>query len=481
MWSQSDGDDIKKILKRISKLKLSKLSEELLFQVLFTNSYPPKKNLNSNEFLKIKVNWLIKKKRIKDLENLLKNNKEVGKNSKAVVFLINEYLSSADIKSACEKVKFIDRNIQNNYLDKFTIYCLINSDRKNEAQLNLDLLLERGFKDKFFENKMYFLLGVTDKTSQTILDDNLLNFYLSHITNKDFKFTPTEKTNKYIWRYLSSANLIQVKDFEDEDVILTYEQAASQNSFEKNEIFKIYLRMNFNFNQLLNAKEIYKNLPNYKARALIYQSILLSSNLEKKIDLTFLLKELFINDKIGNIYEEEFFTILKSIDLNKISSNYADLIKENLDKSLEKKIKFDNDILHRSKIIKHFLENNDKLSRTEKDFKSVYKKVKRNKKYFISIKDIIVLDSLIADGVSLPASLDYSELSSNLTVPKSLEDLAEQNQIGLVMLKIVEIIGEDQAKDLDPETVYFLVKILNQLNIKKIRNNILNEVLPARV
>ena len=481
MWSQSDGDDIKKILKRISKLKLSKLSEELLFQVLFTNSYPPKKNLNSNEFLKIKVNWLIKRKRIKDLENLLKNNKEVGKNSKAVVFLINEYLSSADIKSACEKVKFIDRNIQNNYLDKFTIYCLINNDRKNEAQLNLDLLLERGFKDEFFENKMYFLLGVTDKTSQTILDDNLLNFYLSHITNKDFKFTPTEKTNKYIWRYLSSANLIQVKDFEDEDVILTYEQAASQNSFEKNEIFKIYLRMNFNFNQLLNAKEIYKNLPNYKARALIYQSILLSSNLEKKIDLTFLLKELFINDKIGNIYEEEFFTILKSIDLNKISSNYADLIKENLDKSLEKKIKFDNDILHRSKIIKHFLENNDKLSRTEKDFKSVYKKVKRNKKYFISIKDIIVLDSLIADGVSLPASLDYSELSSNLTVPKSLEDLAEQNQIGLVMLKIVEIIGEDQAKDLDPETVYFLVKILNQLNIKKIRNNILNEVLPARV
>ena len=148
---------------------------------------------------------------------------------------------------------------------------------------------------------------------------------------------------------------------------------------------------------------------------------------------------------------------------------------------MEKKIKFDNDILHRSKIIKHFLDNNIKLSRTEKDFKSVYKKIKRNKKYFISIKDIIVLESLIADGVSLPTSLNYSEFSSKLTVPKSLEDLAAQNQIGLVMLKIVEIIGEDQAKNLDPETVYFLVKILNQLNIKKIRNNILNEVLPTRI
>jgi len=481
MWSQSDGDDIKKILKRISKLKLLKLSEELLFQVLFTNSYPPKKNLNPNEFLKIKVNWLIKRKRIKDLENLLKNNKEVGKNSKAIEFLINEYLSSADIKSACEKVKFIDRNVQNNYLDKFTIYCLINSDRKSEAQLNLDLLLERGFKDKFFENKIYFLLGVTEKNSQKIMDNNLLNFYLSHITSKNFEFIPTEKTNKYIWRYLSSANLIEVKNFENEDVILTYEQAASQNSFEKNEIFKIYLRMDFNFNQLLNAKEIYKNLPNYKARALIYQSILLNSDLVNKIDLIFLLKKLFINDKIFNIYEKEFFTILKSIDLDEVPSNYADLIKENLDKNVEKKIKFDNDILHRSKIIKHFLDNNIKLSRTEKDFKSVYKKIKRNKKYFISIKDIIVLESLIADGVSLPTSLNYSEFSSKLTVPKSLEDLAAQNQIGLVMLKIVEIIGEDQAKNLDPETVYFLVKILNQLNIKKIRNNILNEVLPTRI
>ena len=122
-----------------------------------------------------------------------------------------------------------------------------------------------------------------------------------------------------------------------------------------------------------------------------------------------------------------------------------------------------------------------KISRTEKDFKSVYKKIKKNKKYFISIKDIVVLESLAADGVSLPEDLDYSTLSSQLTVPKNLYVLASQNQIGLVMLKIVEIIGEDNIKDLDPETIYFLNKILNELNLKKIRNNILSEALPARV
>ncbi len=481
MWSETDGLEIKKILKRIDKLKLSKLSEDLLFQVLFTNAYPPQKNLSSEEFLKIKIDWLINKKRIRDLETLLNTNPEVGKNSKAIKFLVNEYLSSADIKSACEKVSFIDSKVQNNYLEKFTIYCLINNDRKEEAQIVLDLLIERGLKDKFFEDKINFLLGINDKTTQKILDNDLLNFYLSYVTSDNFKYEPTDKTNTYIWRYLSAANLIQVNDFEDEETILSYEQAASQDSFDSDEIFQIYLKMNFNFNQLVNAQEIYKNLPNYKARGLIYQSILLSDNVEKKLYLAFLLKELFVKDKILNVYKAELSNILKSFNPSQIPAEYDELVKDHIDQKETTKIKFNNDILHRSKVIRHFLNDQEVLSRTEKDFKSVYKKIKRNKKYFISIKDIVVLDSLAADGVSLPDDLDYSKLSAELTVPKNLYDLANQNQIGLVMLKIVEIIGEDNIRNLDPETIYFLNKILNELNLKKIRNNILSEALPVRV
>tara|TARA_Y100000590_G_scaffold454103_1_gene600316 strand:- start:1220 stop:2956 length:1737 start_codon:yes stop_codon:yes gene_type:complete len=480
MWAESDGEEIKKILKRINKLKLSKLSEDLLFRVLFTNSYPPKKNLSSEEFLKIKINWLIKKKRIKDLETLLKNNPEVGSNSKAIKFLINEYISSADIKSACEKVNFIDQKIENLYLEKFIIYCLINNDRKNEAQLIFELLKERGLKDNFFEDKINFLLGVSETTNQKISDNNLLNFYFSHITSDDFQYEPDDKTDTYIWKYLSSANLIQVNDFEDESVIVTYEQAAAQDSFENEEIFKIYLKIYFNFNQLLNAKDIYKNLPNYKARALIYQSILLSDNVENKIDLTLLLKDLFIKDKIFNVYSNELSAILKSIDVDEIPENYTELVSENINKNITEKIKFDNDVLHRSKVIRHFLEENEKLSRTEKDFKAVYKKIKKNKKYFISIKDIIVLESLVADGIIVPDDLNYSSLSSELTIPQNLESLVNQNQLGLLMLKIVEIIGEDKVRDLDPETVYFLNKILNDLKLKKIRNDILSESLPVR-
>ena len=481
MWVKTDGSEIKSTFSRINKLKLSKPSEDILFKVLFTNAYAPRKNLNAEEFLKIKIDWLIKNKRINDLEILLKNNPEVGKNSTAVKFLINEYLSFADVKSACEKINLIDKKIENIYLEKFSIYCLIVNDQKNEAQLILDLLRDRGFEDKFFENKINYLLGISEKTSQEILDNNLLNFYLSHITNNNFVYEPTDKTNKYIWRYLSSANLIKTENLEDENVIITYEQAASKNSFTNDEIFKIYLKMDFSFSQLANAEEIYKNLPSFKARGLIYQSILLSDNFERKIDLAFILKNLFIKDQIYNVYQIEFANILKSIELDKISDDYAELIQENLDKNLSAEVKFDNEVLHRSKVIKHFLNKSVKIPRTEKDLKSVYKKIKKNKKYFISIKDIIVLDSLVSDGVSLPSGLNYQSLSSELTVPQNLQDLADQNQIGLVMLKIVEIIGEDNISDLDPETLYFLNKILNDLSLKKIRNSILSEALPIRI
>ena len=483
MWLDTDGSDIKSIFKRIDKLQLSEFSEDLLFKVLFTNAYPPKKNLTSAEFLKIKIDWLIKHRRLQDLENLLLTNPAAGKEPSAIKFLINERLSNAEIKSACEKVSAIDKNVQNNYLEKFKIYCLINTDRKDEAQLLLELLKERGFKDDFFEDKINYLLGFKKKTNQKIVDNNLFNFYLYQITAEDFNYQPNEKTDKYIWRYLSSSNLIQINDFEDEKVILTYEKAAAEDSFKSEEIFNIYKKILFNVNQLINADEVYKNLPNYKARALVYQSILLSDNVEKKLNLIFLLKGLFEEDKLSNVYSKELTKILRNVDSDKIPESYKEIVEINIEENFKekKKIKFDNDILHRSKVIKHFLDDNNKINKTKKDFKSVYKKIKKNKKYFISIKDIIVLESLVVDGMSLPNDLNFNELSSQLTVPQNLQDLVNQNQLGLIMLKIIEIIGEDSIPDLDPETIYFLNKILNRLNLKKIRNDILSQALPVRV
>ena len=109
----------------------------------------------------------------------------------------------------------------------------------------------------------------------------------------------------------------------------------------------------------------------------------------------------------------------------------------------------------------------------------------KNKDYFFSIKDTILLDSLKADGVQLPKELveQYENQSKNdqLVIPQELINWTDQGQTGLVLLKIVEIIGEDNLEDLDPETLFFITTTLNKLSLKKIRNNIIIKTLPSRV
>ena len=486
IWSNTDGNEIKNILTRIKKLQLSPYAQKLLFNVLLTNAYSPKSNLSNEEFLEIKIKWLISKNQKEYLEKLLLTNPAVGKKTKAVRFLVDDNLAMANISSACDKVKLLNKDAKDFYLEKFNIVCLINQNREDEASLYFDMLIERGLEDKFFEDKINFLLGITSKTTQKINDKNLLYFYLSQTTVDEFNYKPNKKTSRLIWRYLTSSNLINFGEneiIEEIETIKLYESAAAEGTFNKEEIFNIYKRYLFNVNQLLNVSDAYKTLPTYKARALVYQSILLSENVETKIRLIFLLKDLFEKDKLENIFSNEIKRLLKEIDRNEIPENFLARVDFYIqDKyKLSSNIKFDNNVIHRSKLIKYFLEDNYPIKKLEKDFKSVHKKVKKNKKYFISIKDIILLETLKYDGIKIPAGLDYEEFAEKLTVPQGLQDMVDTNQTGLAILKIIEIIGTDNIRDLDPETIYFLNKILNQLKVKKIRNQILSQALPLRV
>ena len=124
------------------------------------------------------------------------------------------------------KNKFFDKSIKDSYLEKFKIYCLIYNKKINEAQLQFDILREEKKSDKYFDDKINFLLGVTDKTNTKIRDDNLLNFYLSSVTIKDFKYEPSKNTQKVIWEYLNAKNLIKLEDNRDKEKLKNLEIAA---------------------------------------------------------------------------------------------------------------------------------------------------------------------------------------------------------------------------------------------------------------
>ena len=486
IWQQSDGKTLLENLRRIEKINLSKDSENLLVKVLFTNSYPPVKNIETSVFLNYKLNWLIKKNKIQLIEDFLVKNPNLENNSILIKYLIEEYLSNADVTNACKKNEMINKNTKSAYLDKFKIYCLINQKKIDEAQLQYDLLKEKGFNEKFFQRKIEYLLGYTEKVDNKISDKNLFDFHLSHVSNNDFKYEPTLKTNKYIWKYLSSNNLLinlDSIDVEDEKKINLYEKAAAKNTYSKKELFSIYKKFLFSINQLLHADESHKVLPPYKARALIYQSILLTDNSEKKFNFIVLLNELFKKDGIEDAFSDELFSILSNINEDEVPTQHLTFYKYKSNDKEEtlKKIKFDNKIIHRSKLLKYFIEENYKIKKAEDDLKSVYNKVRKNKKYFYSAKDIILLDALKSDGIKLPKKLEDQYLNDQLTIPQSLIDLADQGQTGLVLLKIIEIIGEDNLEDLDPETLYFITATLNKLDLKKIRNEIITATLPNRV
>ena len=484
MWSGTNGEFIRDAIKRIEKIKLSKFSEEIFLNTILTYSYAPKNNLSESEFLQLKINWLIKNNKIEVIENFLNNNLEFDGKSKLIKFLVDFYISSADILEGCKKADFINKEIKDKYLEKFRIYCLVLNEKKEEAQLNFDLLREEGRSDKFFDDKILFLLGMKDKPNNTISDKNLLNFYLSSVTIENFNYEPTKKTDKNIWKYLVASNLIVIDKLEDPETIKKYETAANEGTFEKEKIFEIYMSIPFNITQLINASTTYQSLESYEGRALIYQKILLSENMENKLNLLFLLKDLFEKEKLDNIFKEKLSDTLKGMDPDDVPEEYKKIVKRSiiLEKNIELgKIKYDDKVLHRSKAIKIFTENNPNKEKVNKDFLNSYKKIKRNKKYFFSIKDIILLETLVSDGIEIPKDLSIQNLSKNLTVPSTMSSLVENGEIGLFMLKLVEIIGSDEIKNLDPETLYFINNLLNKGKIKKVRNQILNLTLPLRV
>ena len=109
-----------------------------------------------------------------------------------------------------------------------------------------------------------------------------------------------------------------IKFFQEIDIseiekISTIEKAVHNKNYPEKDLFSLYKRFQFNFNQLLNAKNVYKSLPNIEGRALIYQKILLESEMVEKLKLLKILKTSFENDELDEAFDIELKTFLEKI------------------------------------------------------------------------------------------------------------------------------------------------------------------------
>ena len=234
-----------------------------------------------------------------------------------------------------------------------------------------------------------------------ISENTILDFHLSHRTNPQFKFEPKDSTSKKIWKYLSTSNLLDsIKGKNVEDKIRSIEKATHEKHYAEKELFELYKRFQFNINQLLNIKESTKVLSAIESRALIYQGILITTEIENKLLLINALKNSLKNDGIENAFDVELRAFLKKIDKEEVTSNFTTFYNKyvNEEKTELTKIKINNKVLHQSKLINYFKDENSSKNIT-KCFLRKPQRVKKNKKYFFSKKDIILVEAFKSDGI----------------------------------------------------------------------------------
>ena len=485
MWLNSNGDQLKYLFSNLAKINLSQDASELMNILLLTNAYYPTKNISEKDFLKIKSDWLIKHNNLELIEEYLIKNDILNLHPKLSKYLVDKYLSETELDKACKIFLNNSEPIKNDYLSKFNIYCLINNGQKEQAQLIFDLKKELGFNEKYFESKLNYLFGYTNEVDTSISEKNILEFHLAHKTNPEFSFEPKENTNPLIWKYLAASNLLYQTneiDLKELEKIELVEYATHNKNYLEDDLFQIYKRFQFNIDQLLNAKTVFKSLTKIESRALLYQTLLLESDINKKIELMKLLKEVFIRDKIGNAFEDKLKDLLKEIELDQISSEHTSFYLENIntDERKQTKIRYNDDLLHQSKLIKYFNGDFNQI-KIEKDLNNFLKKIKKNKKYLLSKKDIILIESLKSDGIKVEKKYDNLYKILDTEMPTDIQVMINNNETASTILRIIEVIGQDELNALDEDTLFFIVSALNQLNIDFIRNKILLKVLPLKV
>ena len=483
MWKKSEGKEIKKILNKIILQDLSEDATDLLEVALLTNSNAPETNITRDEFYNFQKNFLIKKNDFNLIKLFLEKNKNfIGKDD-LINYYANHYLAEANIERSCEIFDIVD-TVSDDYTSKLKIYCLVNANQIEKALLIFDLKKEMGLIDTFFEKKLFKIIGFETEANNEISDKNLLALHLSHRTVENFNYIPNENTPKDIWKYLASTNLlekIESIDLEDIEKIKLLEKATHEMKYDEEELFNIYTRFQFSFNQLLTAKDNYKTLDKSSQRALIYQKMLLTNEINEKMELAELLKKLFKDDNMENAFYFELSKILNELDSAEITPEYTSFYETNLinEDTEIKKIKFNNKIIHQSKLLNYFIDKKD-VSKMEKETDDILKSILKDKKYIITTNDEILLESLKYDGIKISKKFT-DRYDSKVNIPPDLQVKVNNRDLGLILLRFVEIIGEDQLNDLGSETLNFILITLNQLDLDKIRNKIILKTLPIRV
>ena len=84
------------------------------------------------KFLDMKSEWLIKFRDIDLIKEYLKKNVDIEPNEQLTKFVLDELFAINQKKQACEFLEELNTNFKDDYLTKYSIYCLIYLRKMNK-------------------------------------------------------------------------------------------------------------------------------------------------------------------------------------------------------------------------------------------------------------------------------------------------------------------------------------------------------------
>ncbi len=463
IWSNSNFQEIKNLFDTLPQNLSSSILSEFLDLSLLSISAPPKAIQGENNFLNIKINYLINRGKYDEVNKLydLLDNKEYMNSFQN--HILNYYLIQSDYKSLCNSKKLKDI-----YLKKELFYksfCDAMSSNLLALDLDLSLLREEGFA----EDDYYYIYN-------SILNDVKIN--VNKIKSLDlFKLNLLQNNNVDLENIIKNESDLSFKLFYSrlDTKINNHKTSLIEDLVILKLIDKKYLSEAYT--ALSKNLSDYNELNNLQKRAQLYEKIRKTSNQNELVgfsdEFIRLYSERGILLKSSQLVYDKFKIIQPKQNYINQSSNICLLLILNDDsdgcKNWLNSINFANDPNNnRAKITFYLLLKNDLSAIDEETIFSLLNNdnLSDNQKNMIAKSfEEYTGQKTISYWKSKNESSKVSTVIPNIKLIEYTKNLSEKN-IGELIIMLNLIQGSNSTNDISEIISFLIIEKLKMIDVK---------------
>ena len=483
-WSQASPKLFEDLSQSLIKADNNFVTNHLIKKIFFSKVDLSKLEDNGFAYLNFISSFLGNYKDINLIDSVIDQNNLLLNNEKLLNFLINENFSSYQIEKSCKYAKQLGAEIKNFELQKFKVFCLVQSKENRKALAYLELMKEGGFKDDFFVQKINYLLGMLLSKKVEGNADTLLNIHLSYLSDSEFNpnhkaFDQNLNTTRFFFsgpfvKQVLESNSNSEKTYssdEDFELIQFLEKGSDTNVFPTEKLFSFYKKIIFGIDDLLAPLDSYSKYHPSKGRALLYQAMLLSKNQEQKLSFILKLKDNYKKNNFSNLGDKMYFRLIGRIAKKYLTAELLaeiDLYKKKFDKK-NNNLEINNKYLHKSEVVS-LLVNNKVNKRKIKVLNKFYKLIGK-KKYNINKKDLAALYLISEAKVSLPGGLKKLINPEEIYIPNKIYNMLEKKQNNQAVVEVLKLVQNLKSSDDYVRDFVVINRIFDLLGFDIIKND----------